>query len=128
MSRGNREGREGGGRGLWASRALVAAAYLRVEEEGAPFGVHPPAVVAGDVELERGLGEGATIAQDELGVARVPDPRLEVAIQPLPWEIVAPGDERLTLGVLRTCEECVSESRAIRMAKQPAGEARARTL
>jgi len=57
-------------------------------------------VVAGDVELERGLGEGATIAQDELGVARVPDPRLEVAIQPLPWEIVAPGDERLTLGVV----------------------------
>ena len=59
--------RAGGGggnpaRGFGTSRAVVAAAYLRVEEEGAPFGVHPPAVVAGDVELERGLGEGATIA------------------------------------------------------------------
>ena len=49
-------------RGFGTSRAVVAAAYLRVEEEGAPFGVHPPAVVAGDVELERGLGEGATVA------------------------------------------------------------------
>ena len=49
-------------RGFGTSRAVVAAAYLRVEEEGAPFGVHPPAVVAGDVELERGLGEGGTIA------------------------------------------------------------------
>ena len=59
--------RAGGGggnpaRGFGTSRAVVAAAYLRVEEEGAPFGVHPPAVVAGDVELECGLGEGATIA------------------------------------------------------------------
>ena len=66
--RGGGGGKEGGrrwgepARGFGTSRAVVAAAYLRVEEEGAPFGVHPPAVVAGDVELERGLGEGATIA------------------------------------------------------------------
>ena len=79
MRRGDPKGRRGGGgaeagarragggrgepaRGFGTSRAVVAAAYLRVEEEGAPFGVHPPAVVAGDVELERGLGEGGTIA------------------------------------------------------------------
>ena len=85
--------------------------YLSIKEDGAPFGVHPPAVVAGDVELERGLGEGATIAQDELGIARVPDPRLDVAIQPLPWQVVAPRNERLTIGTLRTCEECEPATR-----------------
>lgn len=75
-------------------------------------------MVAGDVELERRLGEGAAIAQDELGVARVPDPRLEVTIQPLAWEVVAPRNERLAIRVLRKARR-VSESRATPMAKQP---------
>ena len=96
-------GRGGRGVRVGASRALVTA-YLRIKEDSTPFGVHPPAVVAGHVELERCLPEGAAIAQDQLGVARFPDPRLVVAIQPLPWVVVAPRNVWFAIGLLRTYE------------------------
>jgi hypothetical protein len=79
-----------------------ASAHFGVKEAFAELVIEPPAVFVRNVEFERGLLEGPAVAEDELRKAPLPDTRLEVALKPLSWTVVAPRDIRAVIRVLRT--------------------------
>ena len=79
-----------------------ASAHFGVKEAFAELVIEPPAVFVRNVEFERGLLEGPAVAEDELRKAPLPDTRLEVALKPLSWTVVAPRDVRAVIRVLRT--------------------------